>query len=104
MYRVLDQAPAARLIEKLRASYELRQCNGCEIDIGKALGAERIALCWVQKVSNLILNINVEVRNVATGDTVYAKSVDIRGNTDETWLRGVRRLVDNIQERNHHLR
>src|SRR3989442_14999063 len=104
MYRVLDRAPAAKLIERFRASYELRACNGCEIDIGKALGAERIALCWVQKVSNLILNINVEVRSVATGQTVYVKSVDIRGNTDETWLRGVRRLVENIQERNHHLR
>ncbi len=86
MYRVLDRG------------------NGCEIDIGKALGAERIALCWVQKVSNLILNINIEVRSVATGETVYAKSVDIRGNTDETWLRGVRRLVDNIEERRHNLR
>ncbi len=104
MYRVLDRAPAAQLIERLKASQELRACNGCEIDIGKALGAERIALCWVQKVSNLILNINVEVRSVATGETLYAKSVDIRGNTDETWLRGVRRLVENIQERNHHLR
>jgi hypothetical protein len=41
---------------------------------------------------------------VATGETLYTKSVDIRGNTDETWLRGVRRLVENIQERNHHLR
>jgi hypothetical protein len=104
MYRVLDPAPAAQLIERLRSSYELRACNGCEVDIGKALGADRIALCWVQKVSNLILNINIDVRSVATGETVYAKSVDIRGNTDETWLRGVRRLVDNIQERNHHLR
>ena len=104
MYRVLDRAPAAQLIERLKASYELRACNGCEIDIGKALGAERIALCWVQKVSNLILNINIEVRSVATGETVYAKSVDIRGNTDEAWLRGVRRLVDNVQEHNHHLR
>ena len=104
MYRVLDRAPAAKLIERLKASYELRACNGCEIDIGKALGAERIALCWVQKVSNLILNINIEARSVATGETVYAKSVDVRGNTDEAWLRGVRRLVDNIQERNHHLR
>jgi hypothetical protein len=53
--------------------------------------------------SNLILNINVEVRNVATGGTVYAKSVDMRGNTDEAWLRGARRLVDNIAERGHHL-
>src|SRR3989449_985712 len=104
MYRVLDRAPAAQLIERLKASHELRACNGCEIDIGKALGAERIALCWVQKVSNLILNINVEVHSVATGETLYVNSVDIRGNTDETWLRGVRRLAENIQERNHHLR
>ena len=104
MYRVLDRAPAAQLIERFKASHELRACNGCEIDIGKTLGAERIALCWVQKVSNLILNINVEVRSVATGETLYVKSVDIRGNTDETWLRGVRRLVENIQERNYHMR
>ncbi len=104
MYRVLDHAPAAKLIERLKASYDLRACNGCELDIAKALGAERVALCWVQKVSNLILNINIEVRNAADGATLYAKSVDIRGNTDESWLRGVRRLVDNVQEREHHLR
>ena len=104
LYRVLDPAPAAKLIERLKASYDLHSCNGCEVDIGKALGAEHVALCWVQKVSNLILNINMEVHRVATGEIVYAKSVDIRGNTDESWLRGVRRLVDNIQEREHHLR
>jgi Protein of unknown function (DUF2380) len=104
MYRVVDNAPAAQLVAKLKASYDLRACNGCELDIGKALGADRVAICWVQKVSNLILNINIEVHGVSTGDTLYAKSVDIRGNTDEAWLRGVRRLVDNIQERNHHTR
>lgn len=104
MYRVVDNAPAAQLVAKLKASYHLRACNGCELDIGKALGADRVAICWVQKVSNLILNINIEVHGVSTGDTLYAKSVDIRGNTDEAWLRGVRRLVDNIQERNHHTR
>lgn len=66
--------------------------------------AERIARCWVQKVSNLILNLNVEVRDAATDRIVYATSVDIRGNTDESWLRGVRRLVDNIEARKHYLR
>jgi len=88
----------------LKSSHEPLGCNGCELDIAKALGAERVALCWVQKVSNLILNLNIEVKSVATGETLYAKSVDIRGNTDESWLRGVRRLVDNIEERKHHLR
>jgi hypothetical protein len=28
----------------------------------------------------------------------------IRGNTDESWLRGVRRLVDKIESRKHYLR
>jgi len=93
---VLISAELAKELER-RGMYRV-------LDGDKAAGAERIARCWVQKVSNLILNINIEVRSVATEETVYAASVDIRGNTDETWLRGVRRLVDNIQERNHHLR
>jgi len=64
----------------------------------------RAARCWVQKVSNLILNLNIEVRDSDSGEALYTTSVDIRGNTDESWLRGVRRLVDNIEARNDHLR
>ena len=101
---LVRQLEARGMYRVLKSSHEPLGCNGCELDIGKALGAERVALCWVQKVSNLILNLNIEVRSVASGETVYAKSVDIRGNTDESWLRGVRRLVDNIEERRHHLR
>ncbi len=93
---VLITAELAKELER-RGMYRV-------LDRGSAPGAERIARCWVQKVSNLILNINIEVRSAATDETAYVKSVDIRGNTDETWLRGARRLVDNIQERNQHLR
>ena len=53
--------------------------------------------CWVQKVSNLILNINLEVRS-ASGVTRYRGSVDIRGNPDKSWLRGARRLAENLDE------
>ena len=62
---------------------------------GMAPGPGDVSRCWVQKVSNLILNINVEVRSEA-GATRYRGSVDIRGNTDESWLRGVRRLAENL--------
>jgi hypothetical protein len=96
---------AVELAKELEARGMYRVvCNGCGLETGKAFGAERVGRCWVQKVSNLILNINIEVRSVATGETLYVKSVDIRGNTDEAWLRGVRRVVDNIEERQHHLR
>jgi hypothetical protein len=97
--RVLDNGPAQALIEKYKASQELRQCNGCELDIGKALGADLVALAWVQKVSNLILNINVEIKDVATGATRLNKSVDIRGNTDTSWRRGVSYMVRDMREK-----
>jgi hypothetical protein len=43
----------------------------------------------VQKVSNLILNINVYMENVQAGKMEFVKSVDIRGNTDESWRHGL---------------
>ncbi|WP_333843943.1 DUF3280 domain-containing protein [Pelomicrobium sp.] len=97
--RVLDNGPAQVLIDRFRASQALRQCNGCERDIGKALGADLVALTWVQKVSNLILNINVEIKDVASGATRLIKSVDIRGNTDTSWRRGVSYLVRDMAEK-----
>ena len=104
MYRVVDNDAAAKLIADQQARQDLRNCNGCELDIGRALKADVIVLCWVQKVSNLILNINIEVNDVASGRTLYTKSVDLRGNTDKSWLRGIRYMVDSIEEKKQYLR
>jgi Protein of unknown function (DUF2380) len=101
LYRVVDNRPAADLIANLKARENLRDCNGCEIDIGKALGADVIVIGWVQKVSNLILNINLQVKDVRTGEMLYAKSVDLRSNTDDSWLRGIRHLLTNMAEEIH---
>jgi hypothetical protein len=73
----------------------LHKCNGCEADLAKAARAEVAMTGTVQKVSNLILNLNIYVREADSGKLVRAMSVDIRGNTDETWLRGIRWLVKN---------
>ena len=104
MYRTVDNNVAAKLIAEQKALQDLRNCNGCELDIGRALGADVVILAWVQKVSNLILNINIEVKDVASGKTLYTKSVDLRGNTDKSWLRGIRYMVDSIEEKKQHLR
>ena len=82
----------------------MRNCNGCELDIGRALDADVVILGWVQKVSNLILNLNIEVKDVATGKILYTKSVDLRGNTDNSWLRGIHYMVDSIAEKKQQLR
>ena len=43
----------------------------------------------VQKGSNLILNINLFVDDARTGRKILGTSVDIRGNTDESWRHGL---------------
>ena len=90
-FTLVDAAP---IRDKLRRVQSIRGCNGCELDLARELGADRLAYGWVQKVSNLILNVNVVFEDVATGQTLQADSVDIRGNTDESWSRGLRYLVD----------
>ena len=99
LYRVLVNAPAADYIAKLKSAQELRACNGCELDIGKRLGADLVLTAWVQKVSNLILNINIEIKRVASGQTILNKSVDIRGNTDQSWSRGISYMVRDMVEK-----
>ena len=49
----------------------------------------------VQKVANLILNMNIYVRDASSGATIAAMSADMRGNTDETWSRTLSWLVRN---------
>jgi len=99
LYHVIDSAPVAPLIRAEAARQSLLACNGCEVDIARKAGADRILLAWVQKVSNLILNINIEVRDVETGKVVLAKSVDLRGNTDESWQRGIDFMVRDMVEK-----
>ena len=70
-------------------------CDGCELDAARKMGVAVSVTGWVQKVSNLILNINLVVRDVATGQRVAAGSVDIRGDTDESWTRGLAYLLRN---------
>jgi hypothetical protein len=59
------------------------------------VGANWAAWGTVQKVSNLILNINVYMEDAESGTMKFARSVDIRGNTDESWRRGLDYLLRN---------
>ena len=50
---------------KIAAGPEVGACGGCEFGYGKELGADTVAWIVVQKVSDLILNINVYMADVA---------------------------------------
>ena len=44
-------------------------------------------------------NINIQINDVASGQPVLNKSVDIRGNTDASWERGIRYMVRSMEEK-----
>jgi hypothetical protein len=73
----------------------LQACGGCDMHLAQRIGAELAITGTVQKVSNLILNMNIYVRDVSSGATTAAMSADMRGNTDETWSRPLDWLVRN---------
>jgi hypothetical protein len=75
--------------KEVAAGPQLGNCNGCARDFAKRIDADRAAWGTVQKVSNLILNINVYMEDVQSGKLEFIRSVDIRGNTDESWRRGL---------------
>ena len=90
-YESVDIAPVAD-----RALHSnLQSCGMCDAAMAKELGAKYAITGTVQKVSNLILNINLYFREADTLKVVRIGSVDIRGNTDESWTRGIRYLVKN---------
>ena len=96
----LGQSPRFELVpippalqRQVASGTPISGCNGCERDYARAAGAEWAAWGTVQKVSNLILNINLYIEDVDTGKMEFVKSVDIRGNTDESWRHGLDYLL-----------
>ena len=73
----------------------LQACGGCDVQYARRLGADLAITGVVQKVSNLILNINIYVRDVHSGRLVTVASADMRGNTDESWSRAMSYLLRN---------
>jgi hypothetical protein len=74
-------------------SADLRTCGGCAVDFAKKVGADVAITAEIQKVSALILNINVYIKDVSGTKPEQSYSVDIRGDTDESFDRGVKYIV-----------
>lgn len=91
-YVFVDAAPVA---DKAARYENIARCNGCDADFAHELGADMSVTGEVQKTSNLILSITVYIRDAKTGDLAVGGSSDIRGNTDESWRRGIDYIVRN---------
>jgi len=88
-YEISDVAPVAAQVKE----QDLQDCGECAPALARQVGAAVSVYGWVQKVSNLILDINLVVRSADTGAMLRAGSVSIRGDTDESWRRGLDYLL-----------
>jgi hypothetical protein len=90
-YVLVDIAP----VRAEAHNANLQACGGCDVQFAQKLGADLAITGTVQKVSNLILNMNIYIRNARTGHLVTSMSADFRSNTDESWSRTVSYLLRN---------
>jgi len=74
-------------------SIQQGKCSSEEMAVAQKQGATLVACSWLQKVSNLILNLNMVIEDAKTGELLMGGSVDIRGNTDLSWDHGLRYLL-----------
>ncbi|MCA8883083.1 MAG: DUF3280 domain-containing protein [Rhodobacteraceae bacterium] len=91
-FDLISTAPEA---QRLEAIVNPANCYGCDVRMGARLGADYVLVGEVQKVSNLILSMNLVMRATDTGQMARGLSVDIRSNTDDSWLRGMRYILNN---------
>jgi hypothetical protein len=73
----------------------LQSCGGCDASLAQEAGANIALTGTVQKVSNLILNMNIYLRDAKDDRLLQAMSADFRGNTDESWSRALDYLIRN---------
>src|SRR5262245_22225059 len=90
-----SRSPGPRATSEATVPVNLQACGGCDTRLARRIGAEMAITGTVQKVSNLILNMNIYVRDASSGATIAAMSADMRGNTDESWSRTLNWLVHN---------
>jgi Protein of unknown function (DUF2380) len=90
-FQLLDIAP----VREAAHQANLQACGGCDLKLAGQLGADLEITGMVQKVSNLIINLNIYLRDVKTGAIITVASADMRGNTDESWSRTMSWLIRN---------
>src|SRR5207248_9081068 len=73
----------------------LQACGGCDVQYAQRIGVDLVITGVVRKISTLILNLTIFVRDVYTGQLITAMNADFRGNTDESWTRATSYLVRN---------
>lgn len=92
VYVIADIAPLAG---ELKTASPLHKCDSCLVDLAKKSSADVAMLGLVQKFSDTLLSVSIQIIDAKSGTVKQTYSVGVQGNTDDAWLRGVSYIVRN---------
>jgi hypothetical protein len=73
----------------------LRMCSGCEADIAHKLGADQSFVGVVARSSRTEYAVGFQIRDTRDGSLVFKQQTELRMGTNDSWNRGVIRLIKN---------
>ena len=86
-------APIDTLADEIKAAAPLFKCNGCETDLAKKSGAKLAMMGLVQKFSDTLLSVSIQVVDAQSGKVTGNYSAGVQGNTEEAWMRALGHIV-----------
>ena len=89
-FTLVDTTPQAK---KIADNLPLSQCNGCDQDIAKALGADVEIATAMQAVSAATFTLSGSVKDVRTDRVLRQGVVDVRGENADVWTHGMKFLL-----------
>jgi hypothetical protein len=91
-YSLVDVSSADAEPAKARS---LRKCNGCEADIALKLGAEQSFIGVIARSSRTEYAVGFRIRDARDGAMIFRQQTELRMGTNDSWNRGVIRLIKN---------
>ena len=87
---VVDTAPQAA---KIKDNMPLHECNGCDEDIAKALGADVEVATAVRQAASAVYALSGSVKDVRTGHVLRQGTVNVQGDGPDEWAHAVKFLT-----------
>lgn len=98
VFDVINDKESMLLIKQEGEQQFLHRCNGCELDLGKKLGAKQIVVPWIFRMSILIQTLVIEIRDVETGRLILKNPYNFRGNTDKAWEQTIFYAINDLKK------
>lgn len=73
----------------------LRTCSGCEAEIALKLGADQSFIGIVARSSRTEYAVGFQIRDARDGAMIFKRQTELRMGTNDSWNRGVVRLIKN---------